>query len=121
MVTAYRQLQAYLEAQSNYFVDTGGSVAPVWLATDKIQVSVSASWDDDVFIASSLNALNVASRHDKVTSQAASVVYKPTRALALNFTYRYEQRNSTDPFFKYDDKIAAVGVTFKWGRYPSPP
>jgi hypothetical protein len=120
LVTAYRQLQAYLEAQSNYFVDLGGSVAPVWAPTEKMQLSVTASYDDDVYIGSSLNALDVVSRHDKVISQAMSMVYTPIRALAFNFSYRHEQRKSNDPFFQYDDRVAAVGVTFKWGRYPSP-
>jgi hypothetical protein len=117
----YRQLQAYLEAESNYFVDTGGTLAPAWVPTERLSVSVTLSWDDENFIPSSLNALDVESRHDKVSSQTAAVIYTPIRPLAFNFSYRYEQRSSNDPFFKYDDKVAAVGVTFKWGRYPSPP
>jgi hypothetical protein len=121
LVNVYRQLQAYLEAESNYFVDTGGSVAPVWAPTEKVRVSLILSWDDENFIPSRLNALDVTSRHDKVTSQTASVIYTPMRLLTFNLSYRNEQRDSNDPFFQYDDKVASAGVTFKWGRFPSPP
>jgi exopolysaccharide biosynthesis operon protein EpsL len=118
LLTAYRQLQAYLEAQSNYFVDTGGSLAPVWAPTEKLHLSFTLSWDDEIFIPSSLNALDLALRHDKVSSQTASVVYNPIRAFSFNLSYRHERRESNDPFFQYIDKTAAVGFTIKWGHYP---
>jgi hypothetical protein len=48
-------------------------------------------------------------------------VYDPTRALSFTLSYRHEQRESNDPFYEYVEKIAAAGVKFKWGRYPSLP
>jgi exopolysaccharide biosynthesis operon protein EpsL len=110
-----RQLQAYLASESDYFVATGGSVAPVWAATDKLTFKLTASYAQQNYIGTSPSVLTIgAPRHDNINSEQATIVYVPIRALTFNFSYYYQQRGSNQAEFKYDDKQAIVSGTFKF-------
>jgi hypothetical protein len=110
----WRELRAYLDSESDYFVSKGGSISPMWVASATLTFSLAASWDDQNYIRSSSSALSLISRHDKVTAQQVGVVYTPARALTFNFSYRYERRDSNRLQFQYDDKLTSAGLTFKF-------
>ncbi|HEX4150727.1 MAG TPA: outer membrane beta-barrel protein [Steroidobacteraceae bacterium] len=118
-VTASRDLLAYLYAASDYFVQTGVSLSPVWVQTDKLTWVLVVSWYEQSYIGAGggtlgPNGVPVAARHDTVTSQQAGLQYTPIRALVLTFTYRHELRNSSNAELGYNDGIANAGVKFKF-------
>jgi hypothetical protein len=112
---AWRELQAYLTADSNYYVSNGVSIAPVWTASEKINVSVLVSADKQDYIGSTIVSTGVAGpRHDKVIAEQAILNYKPVRIVTLNFSIRREQRESDIYQFTYADTLASAGITVKF-------
>ena len=49
-VDAWRRLQAYITAQTDYFVSKGGSIAPSSVASDKVTVSLRWSLEDQDYV-----------------------------------------------------------------------
>jgi exopolysaccharide biosynthesis operon protein EpsL len=113
--SVYRQLQAYLGSQSDYFVATGGSIAPVWAASEKLTFKLTASYANQNYISTSPSVLILgAARHDKISAEQATIVYTPIRALAFNFSYTNQKRDSNQPQFGFGDQLATAIATFKF-------
>ena len=113
-VTGSRDLQAYLYAQSDYFVQNGVSVSPVWMQSDKITWVAVASWYKQDYIESSFSNIVVGPRRDTLSAEQGGIQYTPLRSLVLTLTYRHEQRHSNQSQFGYDDNLANAGVKFKF-------
>ena len=116
VLTGWRELKAYVDSESDYFVSTGASIAPQWTLTEQVSMSLGTSWEKHDYIGSSPSALTLLSRHDKLISEQARVAYKPIPTLAVELTYRFDRRDSNRAEFNFDDMLAAVGVTYKFGR-----
>jgi exopolysaccharide biosynthesis operon protein EpsL len=114
VLTGWRELKAYVDAESDYFVSNGGSIAPAWTPSEKLTLSLAASWENHDYIGSSPSALTFVSRHDKVMTRQARLVYKPLQSLAVNLTYRYDRRDSNRARLEFDDTLATANVTFKF-------
>jgi opacity protein-like surface antigen len=113
VLTGWRELKAYVDSESDYFVSNGGSIEPAWTASDKLTLSLAASWENHDYIGSSPSTLTFVSRHDKVITQQARLVYKPTPSLAVNLAYRYDRRDSNRASLEFDDTLATANITFK--------
>jgi hypothetical protein len=115
-VTASRDLQAYLYAQSDYFVQTGVAVSPVWVQSDKLTWVLVASWYKQDYIGASYSEVILfgAPRHDTISAEQGGLEYTPIRSLVFTFTYRHELRISNQAQFGYNDDIANAGVKFKF-------
>jgi hypothetical protein len=121
-LTASRDLAAYTFAQADYFVQTGVSLTPSWVQSEKLTWVLVVAWYDQNYINASTAyfdttpgiVLPTGPRHDTITSQQAAVQYTPIRALVFTFSYRHELRNSNQPQFGYGDDIANAGVKFKF-------
>lgn len=113
-VTGSRDLQAYLYAQSDYFVQEGVSASPVWIQTDKITWVAVVAWYKQDYIASSFSNIVAGPRRDTITTGQGGIQYTPLRSLVLTFTYRHELRHSNQPQFAYGDNLANAGVKFKF-------
>jgi hypothetical protein len=114
---AWHDLEAFLYAQSDYFVQKAERISAIWVATEKLTFSTALTVSDQDYIGSSLSSLTLGSRHDRVTSEQTSVLYTPMRALSINFSYRFERRTSNLPQYKYNDNLASAGVTYKFTWY----
>jgi hypothetical protein len=114
VLAGWRELKAYLDSESNYFVSKGGSISPIWVASATLTFSLAASWDDQNYIRSNSSALSLISRHDKVTADQVGIAYTPARSLTFNFSYRYEKRESNRSQFQYNDKLTSASLTFKF-------
>jgi exopolysaccharide biosynthesis operon protein EpsL len=112
IVATWRNLQAYLTDQTNYFRATGASISPQWNATDKIVLSISASREGQSYIGTSPIALNQSERKDTVNAQVANVSYTPTHALSFYLSYRREQRSSNQPLRTYTDGLTSANAKF---------
>lgn len=116
IAAVWRNLQAYLTDQTNYYRATGVSLSPVWMPTEKITVSLVASHENQVYLGSSTiaNEVDEAGRRDTITAEQAGVTYTPTRALSLDVSYRHEQRGSNQHLRTYTDELASAGVRFQF-------
>jgi hypothetical protein len=86
-VTGWRDLTAYIDAESNYFVSTGARIAPTWIPTERITTSLAASWESQKYIGSEPSVLG-------------------------DLTLRHEQRGSNRSSLTYTDNLAILGVRF---------
>jgi hypothetical protein len=106
-------LHAYVDAESAYFVEQGVSFAPVWNATEKVSVTVLASYENQDYIAS--NSVIVTSpRHDEVSGEQITVHYTPRDAWAFNLFVRHEDRTSNQYVYSYRDNVVSGNVTFRF-------
>ena len=113
VLTGWRQLTAYVDAESDYFVSNGASVAPAWSANETLTLSLAISRESHDYINSSPSAITFVSRHDRLTTEQASLVYTPMDSLAFNLTYRYDRHDSNQLRYQYNDMLATAGVTYK--------
>lgn len=115
-LTTYRNLQAYLNDQSNYFRATGVSLTPLWNPTERIALSVTFSREAQSYIGSNATVTDTAARHDTINGQIATVTFTATRALSINASIHHEQRSSNVSSNldarSYDDSLATVGAKF---------
>jgi hypothetical protein len=114
LLSGWRELTAYLDSQSDYFVSQGGSIAPTWNVTGKISLTATASWARQDYLSSSPSAVLFASRLDQVRSGRAALNYAPRDWITVVVSYRYERRDSNRPQFPYDDRLASANLTIKY-------
>jgi Putative beta-barrel porin 2 len=111
VLKAWRQLTAYLDAQSDYFVANGFSIGPTWVPTEKLSFSLQYSRDRDRYIGSSLSATPVSdTRRETVGSGKFIATWTPIDMLRISATYRFERRTSTVSLFTYDDNTETIDV-----------
>jgi hypothetical protein len=111
---AWRNLQAYVTAQSDYFVDRGENVSVRWAATEKITVTGSYLFENQNYVGVGLSQLSLGSRRDTVNTPQASIKYTPFEFLMFDFGYSYEKRNSNEPGFPYNDHLISAKATVKY-------
>jgi hypothetical protein len=109
-ITGWRDLTAYIDAESDYFVTTGARIAPSWAPTERITTSVAVSWERQSYIGSNPIAVADPLRHDIVRYVQASATYAPRRALELDLSYRRELRDSNRAALAYTDNLAILGL-----------
>jgi hypothetical protein len=109
----WRNLQAYVTAQSDYFVDRGESIALRWTATEKIVVSGSYTFENQNYIGVGLTQPTLVARRDSLNTPQASIKYTPFEFLVFDFGYAYERRNSNTAGFQYNDHVISAKVTVK--------
>jgi hypothetical protein len=113
VLTGWRQLAAYVDAESDYFVSNGASIAPVWTAAQSLTLSLVVSRENHDYISSSPSDLTFAQRHDKMTSAQGRLIYAPLDSLTFNLTCRYDKRDSNEPRVPFNDTLATASVTYK--------
>jgi hypothetical protein len=113
ILTGWRQLAAYVDAESDYFVSNGVSIMPTWIATQALKLSLTLSRENHDYIGSSPSTIAFASRRDKLTSGQGGLIYAPKDALIFNLTCRYDKRDSNQAKFQFNDTLATASVTYK--------
>lgn len=109
----WRRLQAYVTAQSDYFVSKGGSIGPGWTASEKVVLSLLWSLQDQDYVPGAGQAL-MEDRRDTVNLRQANITYTPINFLKVEFAYGYEKRNSNMVQYSYTDTLASAKVTVKF-------
>jgi Putative beta-barrel porin 2 len=113
VLTGWRQLLAYVDAASDYFVSNGVSLTPTWIATQSLKLSLTISRENHDYIASSPSTIAFVSRRDKLTSGQGGLIYAPKDSLIFNLTCRYDKRGSNQASFQFNDTLATASVTYK--------
>jgi hypothetical protein len=112
VVKGWRQLTAFVDAESDYFVSTGASIAPVWALSNTLALSVGVSKENHDYIGSSPSAITFASRYDRLTTEQARLAYSPTDSLTFKLAYGHDQRDSNQSRYQYGDTVASATVTY---------
>ncbi len=112
VLTGWRQLTAYVEAESDYFVSNGIAIAPTWIATDSLSLSLGVSRENHDYIPSSPSALTYLIRHDELTTEQARMAYSPTSSLTFKLTFNYERRESNQAQFQFNDTVSMLSVIY---------
>jgi hypothetical protein len=108
---AWRQLTAYLDSQSDYFVSNGLSIAPTWRPTEKLSFSLKYSHDRDRYIGTGPGLTLVPDgRRETVGSGKFLAAWTPIDRLRISAGYRLERRRSTTSLFTYDDNMETIDV-----------
>lgn len=113
-VSTWRELHAYVDQESNYFVAKGASIAPGWNPTEKIALTLSGSYEKQNYIGGSSSVVTTGAREDKVDSEQATLRYTPRDAWVLTFFIRHEKRESNQFQFTFNDNLASGSVTFRF-------
>jgi hypothetical protein len=113
IATGWRELRAYVEDESNYFVAKGVSVAPTWNPTIRISMAIILSYEDQHFVASDLSIAASTLRHDILRSQQVQITYTPRDFLSLTVGYQHNDRGSTFSQFEYGDDTVTINLTAK--------
>ncbi len=120
LAVAWRELHAYLTAESDYYVSNGVSISPIWFASEKVNLSLLFSSEKQDYLGSTPGVAIAGSRHDKVFAEQANLGYTPARYVTVNFSLRHEQRSTNEgqfAQFAYNDTLATIGVTAKFGKF----
>jgi hypothetical protein len=113
-LTGARNLQAYLTAQSDYYVSTGARVAPTWIFSEKLNVTLAASYESQTYVGVTEAQILAGTRRDRLSSGQATIEYLPRAFLVFDFGYAYEDRKSDEARYQYDDNVISAKVTFKY-------
>jgi hypothetical protein len=111
--SAGRQLTAYLDSQSDYFVSNGLSIAPTWTPTTKLSFALQYSRNRDRYIGTNPTVAPVPdARHETVSLGKFKATWDPTELLRVTASYGLERRRSTVDLFTYDDNLETLDVRF---------
>jgi hypothetical protein len=112
--TAKRDLEAYITEGADYVVDRGESIQPIWLISDKLNLSLTLTSDNDDFLSAGALTTGIGDRRDKVYAEEVDFNYAPRESLIFKIGYRNEHRDSNEALFTYKDELANASVTFKF-------
>jgi hypothetical protein len=112
-LNGWHKLKAYLDAESDYFVAQGGSIASTWKPRRKISVALEAGYETQDYLGTSIN-LTSNRRQDQVRSAELSVSYSPLRKLHFDLNGRAEIRDSDRSFLAYDSRVVSFGVRWTY-------
>jgi hypothetical protein len=112
-VEGWRDLKAYIDAESDHFVTTGEAVAVTWLPIDPIAVSFQVSREDQSYLGVIEDPL-LPAREDRPTTAGVKVTYKLRDRALFNVSYHSETRQSNTFRFDYDAAEISVGAEVKF-------
>ncbi|MET0534496.1 MAG: outer membrane beta-barrel protein [Steroidobacter sp.] len=117
LFAAWRELKAYTDVESDYFISDGYSLGPSWSPTDKLLFALTVSYEDQEYLTSrSLGSLPTdPTRNDDVLSGLFTFTYKPRDQLAIELSYRGGDRDSNRVNRRYDAQTA--GLAIRWSVF----
>lgn len=121
-LSAWRQLKAYVDAESDYFIARGVSFGPTWAPTNKLRIAFEYFHEEQDYIgkptlASEPDAdgsvvISDDGRRDDVDIARISASYVPRDFLELDLTWACIDRGSNRAHHDYDARVASVAVRF---------
>ena len=115
LFAGWRELKAYTDVESDYFVSEGFSLAPTWSPTEKLIFALSVAYEDQEYINTRDLDLIGTQRNDDVLSGLFTFTYKPREQLALELSYRGSDRDSNRITRRYDAQTA--GIAIRWSVF----
>jgi len=114
-VSVWHELNAYIDAESNYFVAEGESIGPTWNVTEKVNLTLLAAYEKQNYIAnSSIVVTSGTAREDKVDYAQLTVRYQPRDRWILIAFLRHDKRESNQYVFSFNDNVASASLTYSF-------
>jgi Putative beta-barrel porin 2 len=107
--SAWHDLRAYVDAESDYFVSNGASLGPRWRPNLKIELEANVSWERQDYISAHPIA-SVESRVDEVLAGRLSLSYQPVQALQFTLSYLHQDRQSNRTLDQFVANVAGLDV-----------
>lgn len=101
VLTGSRDLTAYIDAQSDYFVSTGANLSVLWNAREALAVTLGVAREHDAYVGQNPNLAFTDTRRDWITSGQGLVTWTPRRYFRAELAYRLSNRSSTTETFGY--------------------
>ena len=117
LFAAWRELRAYTDIESDYFVSDGFSLGPTWSPVEKITLALSVLYEEQEYLGSRVLDLEItdAPRNDDVLTGLATFTYRPRDNLAFELSYRGSDRDSNRINRRYDAQTA--GISIRWSVF----
>ncbi|HEY0940182.1 MAG TPA: outer membrane beta-barrel protein [Steroidobacter sp.] len=115
LFAGWRELKAYTDVESDYFISDGYSLAPTWSPTEKLMFALSISYEDQEYINTRDLILVGEQRNDDVLTGLFTFTYKPRDQLAIELSYRGSDRDSNRINRRYDAQVAGIGL--RWSVF----
>jgi hypothetical protein len=113
-LSGWRELRAYADAESDYFVSEGFGITQSWSPLTQLTFAVEAQWEDQEYLGFLASADDPQpARNDDVFSGMASVEYAPRPNLRFELAYRAFERDSNRDVRRYDAEVAALRVHWR--------
>jgi hypothetical protein len=100
-LTGWRDLTAYIDAQSDYFVATAARISALWNATEAISVAAGLVRERDHYVSANPDLAFTDARRDSISSAQGLLTWTPRRFFSAQLAYRYSKRDSTVGSFDY--------------------
>jgi opacity protein-like surface antigen len=115
LFSAWRELRAFTDVESDYFISDGFSIAPNWSPTEKLNFALTVSYEDQDFINTRDLIIVGEQRNDDLLSGLFTFTYKPRDQWAIELTYRGSDRDSNRINRRFDAQVAGLGV--RWSVF----
>ncbi len=117
-LSAWRDLKAYVDSESNYFEAVGASLGPTWKPSDKLDFSLEYIYEEQDYIGSlTLSPIpgdpafeQDTGREDAIDVARFRASYSPREFIELDLTLAYIDRSSNRPSRIYDAQAAGFGI-----------
>lgn len=111
-LSGWRKLRAYLDAESDYFIAEGGSLAASWVPTDRLAFKLEAGLEDQDYLGTGVALPDP--RNDRVRIQEVSFSYRMLRKLHFDLKARVEDRDSDRATLRYDSQVVTAGLRWSY-------
>jgi hypothetical protein len=115
LLAGWRELKAYTDVESDYFISDGFSLAPTWRPTEKLDLALELAYEDQEYINTRDLAIVGEQRNDDVLTGVFTFTYRPREQLAFELSYRGSDRDSNRLNRRYDAQVAGIGI--RWSVF----
>lgn len=120
-LSAWHELKAYIDAESNYFVADGASFGPSWKPLEKIEVALEYIYEEQDYIGTPTSSsfapsvqppilVSDPTRQDEVQTARLTAAYAPREFIELSLVWAYEERDSNRAVHVHDGQLIGMDV-----------
>lgn len=111
MVAGSREVHAYIDAQSQYFVSQAARAAASWAPTGKLTLMLEYTREDQHFIGPGPTVISLRlPEHNILYSRQANLAWAIARPMQLVLSYRYVTRSSNAPVLAFNDSLLSLSL-----------
>ena len=111
LVGGSRQVHAYIDAESQYFVSEAVNAIVAWAPTGKLLCELELSREDQRFIGPNQGVISLTlPEHNVIRAGQVNLAWSVARPLQLVVSYRYLTRSSNAYVFAFDDSFVTASL-----------
>lgn len=111
LLAGSRQVYAYIDAESQYFVSQAARAAARWAPTGKLTCELEYSREDQQFIGPGPTVISLTlPEHNIIYTRQLNVAWSIVRSVQLVLSYRYVTRSSNAPVLAFDDSFVSASL-----------